>query len=428
MKNRNMTLGAILSALACFAFLPQMQAAPEVVPPPDGCYPGFTTAEGCNALQFLGAGAGNTGVGWYSLYLAGDSNFNTGVGAGTLVLNTGDSNTAVGAAALLLNTTGTQNVAVGTDALVHNDSGSDNNAVGAFALFENTTGTFNNAHGRSALEANVDGLENNAMGDLAMVVNTSGSRNTAVGDDALFNNTEGDSNVAVGDEAGNAVTTGSENTFVGKSAGAGATDTLSGNIYLGVRAGVGVGDEVAFIRIGETTPPVVYDTFVQGIYQRPAGPAPLPVVCGSNGKLTANASSRRFKHDIKPIEKGTEAILALKPVTFRYNSDDKKNIDNTEALDFGLVAEEVDEVIPDLVIRDKEGKPLSVHYQGVTMMLLSEFIKEHKKVEELQATVAQQQKGMEVLTAQLKEQAARIQKVSAQLEASKPAPQVVNNR
>ena len=151
-----------------------------------------------------------------------------------------------------------------------------------------------------------------------------------------------------------------------------------------------MGNEIAFIRIGEVTPPTVYDTFISGIYTRPAGPSPLPVVCGSNGKLSANASSRRFKHDIKPINRGTEAVLALKPVTFRYNSDDKKNIDNTDALDFGLVAEEVDEVIPrDLVIRDKEGKPFSVHYQGVTMMLLSEFIKEHKKVEEQQASISQ---------------------------------------
>src|SRR6266567_9037570 len=123
MKNRNVTFTTIFLALACFGLLPQMQA---VVPAPDGCYPGFTTAEGCNALKFLTTGAGNTGVGWYSLFFAGGSNYNTGVGAGALVLNTADSNTAVGTAALLLNTTGTQNTAVGTDALVLNDSGDRN--------------------------------------------------------------------------------------------------------------------------------------------------------------------------------------------------------------------------------------------------------------------------------------------------------------
>ena len=91
MKIRNTIFRTIPLVLACFVFLPKMKAAPQVAPPPDGCYPGFTTAEGCKALQFLGAGAGNTGVGWYALYLAGDANFNTGIGAGTLVLNTGES-------------------------------------------------------------------------------------------------------------------------------------------------------------------------------------------------------------------------------------------------------------------------------------------------------------------------------------------------
>src|SRR6266516_738520 len=118
------------------------QKTRAVVPAPDGCFPGFTTAEGCNALNFLTTGAGNTGVGWYSLYLVGGANFNTGVGAGTLVLNTADSNTAVGAAALLLNTTGTHNVAVGTDALVFNNTGEGNTAIGAFAMYSNTEGQF----------------------------------------------------------------------------------------------------------------------------------------------------------------------------------------------------------------------------------------------------------------------------------------------
>jgi hypothetical protein len=410
MKNRtNLAIfTTMLSVLACIG-LAYGAVGPET-PDPSPRPVNSNTADGYRAVENSDNNF-NSGFGWFSLFSNTDAAFNSGFGAATLFFNNGNSNTAVGAAALFFNTTG-----------------GNNNAVGVNALRDNDSGFYNNAHGQGALFSNVDGSQNNAMGDLAMLNNTSGSANTAVGDDALFDNDTGDSNVAIGDEAGNAVTSGSENTFVGKSAGAGATTTLTGNIYLGVRAGVGVGNEIAFIRIGETTPPVVYDTFVQGIYLRPVGPAPLPVSCASNGKLTANPSSRRFKHDIKPIDKGTEAILALKPVTFKYNGDDNKNIDGTDALDFGLVAEEVDEVSPDLVIRDQEGKPLSVHYQGVSMMLLSEFIKEHKKVEELQATVAQQQKGMEVLTAQLKEQAAQIQKVSAQLEVSKPTPQVVANK
>jgi hypothetical protein len=122
---------------ACFGLLPQAQA---VDPPPDGCYPNFTTAEGCNPLNFLTTGAGNTGIGWYSLFLDTSGSYNTGLGGGALALNTADSNTAVGAGALLLNTSGTENVAVGTDALLYNDSGIDNNSVGAFALFNNIDG------------------------------------------------------------------------------------------------------------------------------------------------------------------------------------------------------------------------------------------------------------------------------------------------
>jgi hypothetical protein len=147
MKKQKITITAILMALGCFAMSPQIQA---VSPAPDGCFPGFTTAEGCDALHFLSTGAGNTGVGWRSLLFNSTGNFNTGVGAGTLVLNNGDSNTATGAAALLLNTAGMQNTANGTDALVHNDTGSNNSALGAFALFNNTAGDYITALGANA--------------------------------------------------------------------------------------------------------------------------------------------------------------------------------------------------------------------------------------------------------------------------------------
>jgi hypothetical protein len=147
MKNQKITITTILMAVGCFALLPQMQAAPQVVPPPDGCYPGFTTAEGCNALNFLTTGAGNTGVGWYSLFLNSTGNFNTGVGGGALALNNADSNTAIGAAALLLNTSGTGSTAVGTDALVNNSTGSNNTALGLFALSNNTAGDYITALG-----------------------------------------------------------------------------------------------------------------------------------------------------------------------------------------------------------------------------------------------------------------------------------------
>jgi hypothetical protein len=181
----------------------------------------------------------------------------------------------------------------------------------------------------------------------------------------------------------------------------------SGNIYIGSSV-AGSGDEAAVIRIG--TPDfngAPYDTFVSGIYGRPVGPAPLTVMCGSDGKLTANASSRRFKHDIKPIDKASEAILALKPVTFLYNEDP------TDTPWFGLIAEDVAEVNPDLIVRDKEGKPFGVRYEQVNAMLLNEFLKARRQIDA-------QQKQIDALTAGL-------QKVSAQLELSKPTPQTVLN-
>jgi hypothetical protein len=263
MQNRRIILGAILSALA---FLPGVQA---ISPTPDGCYPNFTTAEGCNALNALSTGVGNTGLGWRSLFSVGDGSFNTGVGAGALLLNTGDNNTAVGAVALLLNTTGTSNTAVGTSALLSNAEGTNNNAVGDSALLSNTSGTFNNAHGHSALTANVDGSENNAFGDLALSSNTTGGTNTGIGDDALFSVTTGNSNTALGDEAGSNLVDG------------------EGNIYIGAQVQAGATDEIQFIRIGDDTAfAFPYDTFIAGIFDRvvDVGTA-VPVFVDDTGKL-----------------------------------------------------------------------------------------------------------------------------------------------
>ena len=148
----------------------------------------------------------------------------------------------------------------------------------------------------------------------------------------------------------------------------------------------------------------------------------IPVVIDSVGQLGTLSSSARFKDDIKPMDTASEAVLALKPVTFHYKSDSKQRPE------YGLIAEEVAKVNPNLVARDREGEIYTVRYEAVNAMLLNEFLKEHKKVEQLQATVAQQQKGMDVLTAQLKEQAAQIQKVNSQLEMSKPAAKVVVNQ
>ena len=174
------------------------------------------------------------------------------------------------------------------------------------------------------------------------------------------------------------------------------------------------------IRIGR--PAIQNRIFIAGIRRVTTGVAnAVPVLIDSAGQLGTMSSSLLFKKEIKPMDRASEAILALKPVTFHYKSD------KTGTPQFGLIAEEVAEVNPDLVVRDENGEVYTVRYDAVNAMLLNEFLKEHREVAELKSTVAEQRKGMEAMAAQLKEQAAQIQKVSAQLEARKPAPQVVNN-
>jgi hypothetical protein len=369
MKNRSsLTIfTTILFALACLACLPRTYAVPQVAPPPDGCYPGFTTAEGCLALQNLTTGAGNTGVGWRSLFLVGGGNFNTGVGAGTLVLNTADSNTAVGAAALLLNTTGPSNTAVGTDALVFNDTGTFNDAVGAFALRDNTDGFSNNAFGESALFFNQIAAANTAIGDAALSFNdSSGSglanNNTAVGAAALENNVDGSENTAVGAGSGQNVIAGFNNTYLGDFVGTLAPDESS-TIRIGdLSNGNGAGSLACFIG-------GIFNNF------QPVG--------GAVVEVTLDLATDELGWDIGPSQRGTAPVQRSEPLR-----------------------------------RSAPGTPTR------PAMLNGKV----GKVEKLEATVAQQQKQIETLTAQVKEQATQIQKVSAQLEASKPAPQVVANK
>ena len=389
MKIRSKILMVILPVVACFAFLPGARAICN-----EGCGDNFNTFEGENALINLGIGAGNTAFGWEALAFTSATSFNTGIGAGALVLNNSDNNTAVGAGAMLLNLSGTQNVAVGTDALLNNDGGSDNNAIGAFALFSNINGTFNNAHGRNALTANL-GDQNNAMGDDAMDSNTTGSFNTAMGDDALDGCTTGSSNVAVGDEAGTAVVAGSNIICIGAgvTGGGGPFQDFDNTCFIGSIFGEPTSDP------GTQTAVYVDQFNVVGIFN----------------------SSRQYKHDIQPMDKSSETLYQLKPVTFKFNSDVKGSTQ------YGLIAEDVAQVDPQLVVR-KNGETVTVRYEQINSMLLNEFLKEHKKVEEQQASIGQLKSEMQTMVAQLKEQAAQIQRVSAQLEVNKPVPQVVANK
>jgi Chaperone of endosialidase len=400
-------------ALVCFGVLPRAQA---VVPPPDGGYANFTTAEGTNALLHLTSGGANTGLGWSSLLNVTTGSFNTGVGAGTLALNAADSNTAVGTAALLLNTTGSANTAVGVDALLNNtgSDGENNTAIGAFALLSNTDGANNTANGESALRNNTIGNANTAAGDGALFSNTIAENNTATGFQALVLNTEGENNTANGTNALYHNTTGSGNVALGFRAGFNLT-TGDNNIDIGNEGLAGDSDA---IRVGNTQT----KAFVAGISGATV-PSGVTVIVDTDGHLGTIVSSRQFKERIKPMNKASEAILGLKPVTFRY----KPNLDPDGIPQFGLVAEDVAKVNPDLVARDGNGKPYTVRYEAVNAMLLNEFLKEHEKVQEQQATIVDLKLRVARQEKQIAALASGLQRVSAQLEASKPAPQLVVN-
>ena len=245
---------------------------------------------------------------------------------------------------------------------------------------------------------NTTGYANTATGTEALFFNTTACCNTAYGFAALFNNTIGGSNIALGNNAGFNLTTGSNNIDIGNA---------------------GLAGDSGYIRIGVSG--VQTKTFIAGISG--ASGTGNPVVINANGRLGVRPSSQRFKDEIKPMDEASEAILALKPVTFRY----KKEIDPDRTAEFGLVAEDVENVNPALVARDADGKAFTVRYEAVNAMLLNEFLKEHRKVQQLEANDAEQQREIKALVATVKEQAAQIQKVSAKLEVSKSAPQTVLN-
>jgi hypothetical protein len=567
-----------LLILGWFELLPSAQA---VSPAPDGGYPGFTTAEGTNALQNLSAGIGNTAAGWYSLFTNSSGSYNTGVGAGTLIFNTANSNTAIGAVALFSNTTGNQNTAIGGQALSFNntgtgniaigyqagsslttgsnnieignigvasdsstirigdpsihteifvagitamspatpnqmvlvdpasgqlgsadipssgvvstdpentavgdqalisntggyntatgfqalfsntsadsntamgdqallsntgpnntavgagalssnagspnpndDSGAFNNAVGANSLFFNVDGSSNNALGESALLSNIHASANTAIGDVALENNDSsgtgdGGFNTAVGAGALFANVDGNSNNAFGFLSLGSNTIGVYNNAIGFQA-LGNNVSGSSNVAIGDSAGLSVttASNVICIGAGVDGANVSNSCYIGSIFgETSSGGA--AVLINSSGKLGTVTSSRKFKEQIKAMGTASEVLFALTPVTFRY----KRDIDETGVQQFGLVAEDVEKVNPDLVVRDKHGNPFSVRYEQVNAMLLNEFLKEHDTVQELKATIARQAKQIEAL-------AASLEKVNARIEVSQSAQRTVLN-
>jgi hypothetical protein len=413
----------ITIALVCFALVQNTLA---VSPAPDGGYPGANTAEGTDALLNLSSGIANTAVGNNALRQNTTGSWNVALGSGTLASNTtgnfnmaigtdaltkntanfnlaigfrvgfmnttGNHLTGIGAGALQNNTTAGFNTAIGADALHDNTTGGGNTAIGADALANNTAGNANTANGVQALLSNTTGGGNTAIGADALAGNTIGSGNTAIGSGALQNNTTGNDNIALGNAAGLLLTTGDDNIDIGNNGEAGDFDT---------------------IRIGSSVQGAIY---LAGIAGQIVGAGGTTCYVDNDGKLGVFLSSRRFKTDIADMGAASETLLALRPVTFHY----KPELDKTCTPQFGLVAEEVAKVNPDLVTRDAKGELTTVRYEAVNAMLLNEFLKEHKKTEELEATVAS-------LITTVKEQAAQIQKVSAELQASRPAPLTVNN-
>jgi Chaperone of endosialidase len=375
--------------IASFALLPIAQA---VVPAPDGGYPGGNTAEGQTALLSLTSGGYNTAVGYFSLRSNTTGSFNTALGAGTLLLNTG-----------------TENTATGTGALLSNTSGATNTADGAFALVSNTTGFDNTAAGSEAMYSNVDGNDN-----------------VAIGFRALKNHTTGNYNIAIGTTAG-------------------GTGAASNTIHIGF---AGFGDDTSGrIRIG--TPGTHTSTIVSGILGAPVLLDAVPVYVDANNQLGTVPSSRRFKTDITDMAAASEAILSMRPVTFHFKAQNAQTR-RANIAQFGLIAEEVAEVNPDLVMRDPTGEIYSVRYEAINAMLLNEFLKEHRKVEaqsrqiheqeariaqqqsdfeakinKLETLIAQQRKETGAFTARLDEQAAQITKVNSRIDWSRPALQEV---
>lgn len=350
-------VGAMKTPTLIVAVLAFTSTSFAVDPPPDGGYPGANTAEGEDALFSLTIGWENTAVGWRSLYLT---------------------------------TTGFQNVAVGN-----------------YSLYNNTNGAANTSMGYAAMIGNKSGCQNVAVGYQSLFVNTTACQNVGIGTSALWGNLSGGGNVAIGQQALYYLNGGSFNIAIGYYAGEQITG--SNNIAIGHR---GYGLQSNTIRIG--TEGTHTATYVAGIRQTPLikGTA-LAVGITADGQLGVRASSAKFKEAIKPIDKASEAILDLKPVTFRY----KKELDPRAAPQFGLVAEEVAKVDPDLVIADDQGKPFTVRYDEVNAMLLNEFLKEHKKVEEQAKTVGAQAKKLEAQASKIERLETALEKMSARLDA-----------
>lgn len=319
-----------------------------------------------------GEGTANTAIGWHALGNNTLGDWNTAIGPDALGENTeGRFNTAIGVNALWNNLTGNNNTATGVGALVGNTSGGSNTATGRLALHNNTSGNDNVAIGMSALDGNTIGLNNTAAGAYALFSNTEGMLNTGTGQSALYSNTTGSSNTAIGEESLWTNSTGSQNIAIGYRAGYDTTGSL--NIAI---ANSGVAGESNTMRIGDIN---LHRSFIAGVRGVTTDIADaVTVVIDSNGQLGTVSSSIRYKEDVSEMGEASGRLLDLKPVTFRYKD---ARTSGEKPLEYGLIAEEVAQVFPDLVVFNSQGQPETVKYRLLSSLLLNELQKQHQQLD-----------------------------------------------
>ncbi|MGP8226819.1 MAG: tail fiber domain-containing protein [Terracidiphilus sp.] len=382
------------------------------------------TASGDYALSDDTSGAYNTAYGYYTLTNASTGSYNSGFGAQALSGSwddwyygkklTGSYNSAFGVDSLQMDLNGSENSAFGFRSLRYNTSGIQNTAGGVNALLDNTSGSENTAFGYDSLYSDNNGWQNAAFGHYALYSNQGGNYNTASGAFALGNNATGNYNVGIGYAAGYNLSAGATNNV----------DILSRGV---------VGDN-NIIRIGNSTHTAFY---AAGVYEAPpeagVGNA-LPVLIDSNGKMYTASSSIRFKEDVHDMAAASDGLMRLRPVTYRYK---KPYADGSKPIDYGLIAEEVAEVYPDLVVKNADGQIQTVQYQKLTPMLLNEVQKQHRLLEEQAKTIQLLEKQgdtvarQEETIQQLEKQLAALpllEKRLAALEAAQPSTTLLESR
>jgi hypothetical protein len=402
------------ASLALIAALAGTAGSAYATQPPDSVKSdsAANTAMGASALADLTTGTSNTAAGDQALLKNSDGSYETAFGAQALYSNTtGQNNTATGAGALSSNTTGNFNSAFGSLALGNNVTGNDNTAMGLNALIGGPAGNDNTAVGYSAL-FDTGGQQNTAVGSQALYANFSGSSNTAIGFQAAYNttgvsntalgrlalvgNTTGDRNIGVGDHGGQNLTTGSYNIEIGND----GSSSDNGVIRIGT-AGSQTATYIAGIDTAKVTGAAVYVT--------------------SSGQLGVLASSERYKTAIAPMDSTTEKLKQLRPVTFHLKTDPDG------AVQYGLIAEEVDKVYPELVIRDDAGKVQGVRYDELAPMLLNEMQKEAQQLSAQEATVKIQGEALAEI-GELKQQVAELTQLNQSMQAALYELQAKNER